>query len=169
MRVAYRIVIAAALVAALASCTKGPGAAAPANDATAEPGPSVPALIGTWQVTSYIAEEADRAKDGKITLTITEDKYTERYDPPFEFEGEEEAEIAMEVFSASYVADAETKVLTLSNFKLGLVGEDSELYETIANLLLADHPETLEFSYSFPETGQLRLEGSNGTIIATKK
>ena len=38
MKVAHWIVVAAALVVALASCSKGPGGAAPANDATAEPG-----------------------------------------------------------------------------------------------------------------------------------
>ena len=128
----------------------------------------MPALIGTWQVTSYIEEEADRTEGRMITLTITATTYTERYDPPFEVPNEEEAEIGMQAFSASYVADAERKVLTLSSFRFDLVGEDSELYEAIANLLLAGYPDTLEFSFSFPETDQLRLEGSSGTIIATR-
>ena len=159
MRVAYRIVIAAVLVAALAACTKGPGGAAPA----------VSALIGTWQVTSYIEDGDNRAEGRKITLTITATTYTERYDPPFEFEvpnEEEEAEVGMQAFSASYVADAERKVLTLSAFEFDFVGEDSDLYEAIANLLLADYPETLE--YSFPVPDQLRLEVSNVTIIARR-
>ena len=158
MRAAYRIVIAAVLVAALAACTKGPGGAAPA----------VSALIGTWQVTSYIEDGDNRAEGRKITLTITATTYTERYDPPFEVPNEEEADIGMQAFSASYVADAERKVLTLSAFKFDLVGENSDLYEAIANLLLADYPETLEYSYSFPVPDQLRLEVSNGTIIARR-
>ena len=161
MRAAYRIVIAAVLVAALAACTKGPGGAAPA----------VSALIGTWQVTSYVDEDGDMTEDRKITLTITATTYTERYDPPFEFEvpnEEEEAEVGMQAFSASYVADAERKVLTLSAIEFDFVGEDSDLYERFVNLLLADYPETLEYSYSFPEPDQLRLEVSNGTIIARR-
>ena len=168
MRIAYIIAIAALLVAALATCTRGPGAA-PATDATSEPGASpVPTLIGTWQVTSYIEDGDNQAEGRMIALTITATTYTERYDPPFEVPNEEEAEIGMQAFSASYVADAERKVLTLSAFKFDLVGEDSDVYERIANLLLANYPETLEFSYSFPEPDQLRLEGSNGTITARR-
>lgn len=155
MRVAYRIAMAALLVAALAACAGGPGAAKPA-------------LIGTWQVTSYTEGDVDATEEQEITLVITATTYTERYDPPLETDEDLGMDVGIEAISAKYEADAEKKILTMSDFKVELVGEDSDLIERIANLVLSEYPETQEVTYSFPEPDRLRLESADVTLIARR-
>ena len=159
MSVACRIAVAAVLVAALASCAEGPGAA------------PKPTLIGTWEVTSYIDEGVD-VKDRDVTLIITATTYAQRYDPPLEIEDEDEdvAGIGIREISATYEADAEKMVLTLSGHRVDLVGEDSDLIELLANAILSEYPETEEVSYSFPESDRLRLENeAAGTTLIARR
>lgn len=139
MRTAYRIAMAAVLAAALASCNQGPGTA------------PQPTLIGTWQVTSYVGGNYDATDNHAITLTITADTYTERYDPPLVVEG-----VGIVAFSAKYTADAEKKTITLTGFRV----------ETGTDQIPGAGSEVV--SYSFPEQDHLRLE-REGVILTARR